>query len=87
MVFHSDYPVSSLFDIKYSIYVAEARDFPKGIGKVAEPRNIEESITREQSLRAMTINFARQWHQESRLGSIEFGENCKYDDIRLRFLA
>ena len=35
---------------------------------------MEEAITREQSLRAMTINVARQWRQESRLGSIEFGK-------------
>jgi predicted amidohydrolase YtcJ len=74
VVFHSDYPVSPLFDIKNSFYAAEARNFPKGIGKVAQPRNMEEAITREQSLRAMTINVARQWRQESRLGSIEFGK-------------
>ena len=37
-------------------------------------RNIGEAITREQSLRAMTINVARQFHQEHRLGSIEFGK-------------
>ena len=28
----------------------------------------------EQSLRAMTINVARQWRQEHRMGSIEFGK-------------
>ena len=28
----------------------------------------------EQSLRAMTINVARQFHQEHRMGSIEFGK-------------
>lgn len=74
VVFHSDYPVSPLFDIKNSFYAAEARDFPKGIGKVSKPRNMEEAITREQSLRAMTINVAHQWRQENRLGSIEFGK-------------
>ena len=36
--------------------------------------NVKEAITREQSLRAMTINVARQWHQENRMGSIEFGK-------------
>jgi predicted amidohydrolase YtcJ len=35
---------------------------------------MEEAITREQSLRAMTINVARQFHQEHRMGSIEFGK-------------
>jgi hypothetical protein len=36
--------------------------------------NIKEAITREQSLRAMTIHVARAWRQEHRLGSIEFGK-------------
>ena len=73
IVFHSDYPVSPIFDIKLSIYTAEKRMYPKEIANT-EPRNIEEAITREQSLRAMTINVARQWRQEDRLGSIEFGK-------------
>ncbi len=37
-------------------------------------RNTKEAITREQSLRAMTINVARQFRQEHRMGSIEFGK-------------
>ena len=74
VVFHSDYPVSPMLDIKYSIYTAETHTYPKESGMITEPRNIEESITREQSLRAMTINVARQWHQEHRMGSIEFGK-------------
>ena len=63
-----------MLDIKYSIYTAEARNYPKGSGMITEPRNLKEAITREQSLRAMTINVARQWRQENRLGSIEFGK-------------
>ena len=35
---------------------------------------MKEAITREQSLRALTINVARQFKQEHRLGSIEFGK-------------
>ena len=73
VVFHSDYPVSPMLDIKLSIYTAEKRMYPKEIANT-EPRNVEEAITREQSLRAMTINVARQWRQEHRLGSIEFGK-------------
>ena len=73
IVFHSDYPVSPIFDIKLSIYTAETRNYPKEIANT-EPRNLKEAITREQSLRAMTINVAYQWHQEHRLGSIEFGK-------------
>jgi hypothetical protein len=75
VVFHSDYPVSPMMDIKLSIYTAEKRDYPKEVtGGLSSPRNMKEAITREQSLRAMTINVARQFHQEHRLGSIEFGK-------------
>ena len=72
VVFHSDYPVSPMMDIKLSIYAAEKRDYPKELtGGATAPRNLKEAITREQSLRAMTINVARLFHQEHRLGSIE----------------
>ena len=76
VVFHSDYPVSPMMDIKLSIYMAEKRAAPQGFMGITGDtrRNIKEAITREQSLRAMTINVARQWHQEHRLGSIEFGK-------------
>ncbi len=73
VVFHSDYPVSPMMNVKFSIYTAEKRSYPPGLFGDS-PRNLKEAITREQSLRAMTINVARQWHQEHRLGSIEFGK-------------
>ncbi|MBQ7269614.1 MAG: amidohydrolase [Bacteroidales bacterium] len=73
-VFHSDYPVSPYMDIKLSIYMAEKRAAPQSILSGDTQRNIGEAITREQSLRAMTVNVARQFHQEHRLGSIEFGK-------------
>ena len=75
VVFHSDYPVSPMMDIKLSFYTAEKRAYPKEIlDGITSPRNTKEVITREQSLRAMTINVARQFHQEHRMGSIEFGK-------------
>jgi hypothetical protein len=75
VVFHSDYPVSPMMNVKYSIYTAEKRTYPQEVfGDLCRPRNVKEAITREQSLRAMTINVARQWHQEHRMGSIEFGK-------------
>ena len=62
VVFHSDYPVSPLMNIKYSFYTAEKRVYPDEVlGGKDTPRN-------------MTINVARQWHQEHRMGSIEFGK-------------
>ena len=54
--------------------MAETRDLPKEMGVESKPHNVKKSITREQSLRAMTINVAHAWHQEHRMGSIEFGK-------------
>ena len=74
-VFHSDYPVSPMVDIGLSIYMAEFRALPQEeYGGMATQGNPSECITREQALRAMTINVAYQWHQESRMGSIECGK-------------
>ena len=75
VVFHSDYPVSPVMDITRSIYMALTRALPeKETGGMATQRNPAETITREQALRAMTINVARQFRQEHRMGSIEFGK-------------
>ncbi len=74
VVFHSDYPVSPLFDIKLSFYTAEKRCYPAALQLGDSPRNLKEAITREQSLRAMTINVAHQFRQEHRMGSIEYGK-------------
>ena len=64
-----------MMDIKLSIYTAEKRTYPASVlDGAASERNMKEAITREQSLRAMTINVARQFRQEHRLGSIEFGK-------------
>ncbi len=73
VVYHSDYPVSPMMSVKYSFYTAEKRCYPAGL-LGDSPRNMKEAVTREQSLRAMTINVARQFRQEHRLGSIEFGK-------------
>ena len=76
VVFHSDYPVSPMMNVKLSFYMAEARNIPEDLfpGLGAMPLNPSEAITREQALQAMTINIARAWHQEHRVGSIEYGK-------------
>ena len=74
VVFHSDYPVSPVMDIKPSIYMAEKRSVPQSLMNIDTRRNVKEAVTREQSLRALTINVARQFHQEHRMGSIEYGK-------------
>jgi len=74
-VFHSDYPVSPMVDVGLSIYMAEFRALAQEeYGGMATQGNPSECITREQALRAMTINVARQWRQEGRMGSIECGK-------------
>ena len=74
VVFHSDYPVSPMLDVRLSIYMAEKRAVPKTIMGGDTRRNTGEAITRDQSLRAMTINVARQFRQEHRMGSVEVGK-------------
>jgi predicted amidohydrolase YtcJ len=54
--------------------MAEKRAVPQSLMDTDTQRNIGEAISREQSLRAMTVNVAHQFHQEHRLGSIEFGK-------------
>ena len=75
VIFHSDYPVSPQIDVRYSVYMAEARALPEGWMEGVDTRgNIKEAVNREQALRAMTINVAYAWRQEHRMGSIEFGK-------------
>ena len=83
VVFHSDYPVSPLMDVKLSVFMAEARAIPgEEPGTLVYQCNAGEAVGREQALEAMTINVARQWRQESRMGSIEYGKlanMCVFD--------
>ena len=44
VVFHSDYPISPMLDIKLSIYAAETHTYPKESGMITEPRNTKEAI-------------------------------------------
>lgn len=77
-VFHTDYPVSTAFNVPLSIYDAVTRSLPAGIvdktGGPESQRGKEEAITREQALLALTKNVARMWHQEHKLGSLETGK-------------
>ena len=75
VVFHSDYPVSPLMDVKLSVYMAETRAIPGDEdGTLIYQRGAKEAVGRKQALEAMTINVARQLRQESRMGSIEYGK-------------
>ena len=75
VVFHTDYPITPMLDANLSIYTAETRSHhDERIGGKASQRNAGEAITRDQALRALTINVAKGWRQEHRMGSIEFGK-------------
>lgn len=72
IVYHSDYPISPYMDVSRSMYMGELRGAPEEEfgGPIASARNIEEAVTRKQSLEALTINVAYAWKQENRMGSI-----------------
>lgn len=74
--FHSDYPISSLLDISRSFYMAETRRLPeeKLFNVEDTTNNIKESISRLQSLKAMTIDAAYALKVEDKLGSIKEGK-------------
>lgn len=72
IVFHSDYPISSPIDIPRNVYAALYRAvLEESFGGMATQRNVKESISRMDSLKAMTINIAYQWKKENELGSLQ----------------
>lgn len=76
--FHTDYPISLAFNAPMSVYMAVKRCAPagivEGIGGPETENNIDEAITREQALLALTKNVAYMWHQEDNIGSLEVGK-------------
>lgn len=77
-VFHSDYPVSPMFNIPMSIYMANQRSIPAGlvpgIGGPDSLNNPGEAISRKDAVLSMTKNVAYMWHKENELGSLEVGK-------------
>ena len=76
--FHSDYPVSPLFNVPLSVYMAYTRGLPggyiEGVGGPESINNPNEWITRKNAVLSMTKNVAYMWHEEDRLGSLEVGK-------------
>ncbi len=71
VTFHSDYPVSPSISIPRTIYAAVTRtDERYGASGIL---NIDEAITREQALQALTVNVAYQLSEENRLGKLKVG--------------
>lgn len=84
IVFHSDYPISPIFDGPFSVYTAVKRTVPKDT-KLAEGvdsnyclRGENEVIDRKQSLEALTKNVAYMVHEEKNLGSISKGKIANF---------
>ncbi len=76
--FHSDYPVSPLFNIPLSIYMANKRCIPgniiPGVGGDSTINNPGQAISRKDAVISMTKNVAYMWHQEDKLGTLEEGK-------------
>lgn len=82
---HTDYPVSQAFGATRTIYCGVTRQLPKGGS--ATLRLAEEAVTRLEILKEMTINVAKTWNEENRLGSLTPGKianfvvyNCDFID-------
>ena len=77
IVFHSDYPISTIFEGPASVYVAVTRTMPEGaygMGGELSARGKNEAISRLQSLEALTKNVAYMIHEEDNLGSISINK-------------
>lgn len=73
---HTDYPVSQAFDVPRAIYCGVTRQLPEK-GKESE-RLAEEAVTRLEMLKEMTINVAKVWKEEHRMGSLTPGKLANY---------
>ncbi len=71
VTFHSDYPVSPNISMPKTIYAAVTRTDER-YGE-AGIHNINEAVTREQALKAITVNAAYQLSEENRLGQLKAG--------------
>lgn len=79
VVFHSDFPISPLFNAPASVFCAIKRALPNlesSDSDIVEGtvRGEDEILNREQALLAMTKNVAYMFHQEDNIGSLATGK-------------
>lgn len=77
---HTDYPVSQAFGVPRAIYCGVTRCLPpteEHGGKQSE-RLAEEAVTRLEMLKELTINVAKTWNEEHRMGSLTPGKIANY---------
>ncbi|MCR5128306.1 MAG: amidohydrolase [Lachnospiraceae bacterium] len=85
VVSHSDYPVSPAFSVPHSICYGNIRYLPSH-GKEMQRKNTNECLSREDTLKALTINVAYSWHAEDRMGSLEIGKLANFTVFDKDFL-
>jgi len=69
---HSDYPVSPYFSVPHSVCYGALGYLPShGEERL---RHQAECLSREDALKALTINVAYMWHEEDRMGSLATGK-------------
>ncbi len=73
VVSHSDFPVSPAFSVPQTICFGNIRYLPSH-GLKMQRKNTNECLSREDTLKALTINVAYSWHAEDRMGSLEVGK-------------
>lgn len=79
---HTDYPVNQAFDVPRAIYCGVTRCLPpndkSGWGGKQSERLAEEAVTRLEMLKELTINVAKTWNEENRMGSLTPGKIANY---------
>ena len=69
---HSDYPVSPYFSVPHSVCYGAIGYLPShGIERL---RHQDQCLSRENTLKALTVNVAYMWHEEDRMGSLATGK-------------
>ena len=69
---HSDYPVSPNFSVPETVCFGATGYLPShGAERI---RHADQCLSREDPLKALTINVAYMWHEENRMGSLATGK-------------
>lgn len=77
---HTDYPVSQVFNVPRAIYCGITRCLPatEEGGGPTSLRLAEEAVSRLEMLKELSINVAKLWREEDRLGSLTRGKFANY---------
>ncbi len=73
VVSHSDFPVSPSISVPLTVCFGTNRYLPSH-GTKMRRKNVDQCISRKDTLKALTTNVAYMWHEEDRMGSLEIGK-------------